>query len=98
MKILVNLCYGGFTLTNYATKKIAAIIGCEERKVRHGDFDRSDARAIEFLEHYGLDRAQEEYCRLGIIEIPDGATDFVLDENDGYERIIYVVDGKIRYA
>lgn len=34
---------------------------------------------------------------LMVVEIPDNATDWELDEYDGLESIIYVADGKIHH-
>lgn len=36
--------------------------------------------------------------RLEVVEIPEEATDWEIDEYDGQESITYVVDGKIYHA
>ena len=38
-----------------------------------------------------------DFAKLEVVEIPDNTTDYEFDEEDGYESIIYVVDGKIHY-
>lgn len=40
----------------------------------------------------------DNYAEIGIAEIPDNATDYVIEEYDGKETVLYVVDGKIFYA
>lgn len=60
----------------------------------------------DFVTHYRYDRTNPELIKLVeehpddcgcliIVEIPDDITDYMIDEYDGLETIIYVSDGKI---
>lgn len=88
MKIVLNKCYGGFGLD----EKLAEQYGIDKWSV-----DRSDALLVELVEKYGED-AGGSYSELEIVEIPDEATDWEINEYDGFESAIYVVDGKIHHA
>ena len=48
--------------------------------------------------YYGAQFVQGKYAKLKVVEVPESATDFTLDEYDGWERIIYVVDGKLNFV
>lgn len=89
MKIVLNKCYGGFGLSHWALDQL----GIETE----WEIDRDDPRLIELVEKYP-DKASGYFARLKIIEIPNHCTDWELDEYDGLESIIYVVDGKIYHA
>lgn len=85
MKIVVNKAFGGF--------------GCgltsEDRKfVYRYEDDRTNDKLIAFVESHPTGECGD----LRIVEIPDSATDWEVDEYDGFESIIYVVDGKIHRA
>lgn len=82
MKMVLNKDYGGF---GYGVdEKYDDIINrCE----------RTDAELIEFVETH-----PDECGDLAVVEIPDEATDWELDEYDGWESVTYVVDGKIYHA
>lgn len=85
MKIVINECYGGFSLPKEF---------CEKYDVDwHDDIDRTDERLVSFVESRG--HVKERYSLLVVEEIPDNATDYMIIEYDGAERIIYVIDGKI---
>ena len=36
------------------------------------------------------------HTKLKVVEIPNIATDYLIEEYDGAEKVYYVVDGKIR--
>jgi hypothetical protein len=62
--------------------------------------DRSKQEVISMLEECGIDErgyviGTPGYSSLKIIDIPDEVTDFMIFWNDGYETLVYVVDGKI---
>lgn len=84
MKIVINGDFGGYGL------------GVDEQ---YDDFvterqdDRTDAELVEFVETHPHERGD-----LCVVEIPDTATDWDIDEYDGFERVIYVLDGKLHYA
>lgn len=39
-----------------------------------------------------------ESAKLVVVDIPDEATDYIVQEYDGMESVIYVVDGIIYFA
>lgn len=95
MKILINDCYGGFELSD---EFIKAYPQFEELKFSYSYEDRINKELIKAVEKFGLKEASGEYCELDIVEIPHEATDFMKQENDGMESIIYVLNGKIYFA
>lgn len=92
-KILINVKYGGFCaagpLEEYAKKN--------NIDFRLGENNRDDPEAIKIVEECGCDVCcNRTYSKLKIVEIPDEATDWEIDSYDGYEEVIYVLDGKIK--
>ena len=92
MKIAINTVYGGFTLSAKAIE-LAKEKGVEVS--RWGDVEnRADPKLIEAIEEIGTE-ASGRYCSIGIVEIPEDATDFIIEEYDGRETVLYVHNGKI---
>jgi len=89
MKIVVNKCYGGYGLSNKALN----ILGIKYE----GDIERTDPRLVKVVEA-DAEKASGHYAKLKVVEIPDEATDYSVDEYDGFESVIYVVDGKLHWA
>ena len=88
MKILINNTYGGFGLSDAVYEKIG----------NDWDGSRDDPKLISAVEELGLEESGGYCAKLAIVEIPDEATDWDIDEYDGWESVIYVVDGKIHYS
>lgn len=89
MKICINACFGGFGLSDEALQ----MLGFE---TRYPQISRTDPRLIEVVSTLG--EAANGFCaRLAIVDIPDEATDWEIDEYDGAEGIIYVLDGKLHH-
>lgn len=88
MKVVVNRCYGGFSLPDAFCKKY----NCST----YDDIDRNDQRLVQFVEE-NPDQTCFNYAHLKIVEIPDEATDWQINEYDGAERIIAVINGKIEW-
>lgn len=92
MTIVLNRCFGGFHLPD----EFCSMYGFR----RYSRIDRTDSRLVEFVRSH----ADEEGCfcegnaELEVVEIPDSCTDWELDEYDGAESIIYVMDGKLHHA
>lgn len=92
MKIVINQCYGGFDLS--------------ENFEKFFNYDWLDTDSKEFRINPALIKAVEEdsasvgaeYSKLKVVEIPDNATDWEIQEYDGLENLIYVVDGKIHHC
>ena len=86
MKFVLNKCYGGFGLSDWAEEPM----GCSEPY-------RDDPKFITLVTNYG-GKVSGECAALVVVEIPDNTTDYAIDEYDGFETITYVVDGKLNYA
>lgn len=63
-----------------------------------GEKDRANPEAIAYFEEHGKEAAFMEYSDPVVIELPDNTTDYMVTEYDGWESIIYVVDGKLYEA
>lgn len=87
MKIVLNRCYGGFGLKRQYIKAL----GYEY----DGDVPRTDSGLIELIERLGPTEVSDVFADLEIVEIPDSASDWRIEEYDGAERVLYVLDGRI---
>jgi hypothetical protein len=84
MKLVINKDYGGFGYGCKGNCKAIAYMFEEERNA---------PELVEMVE------TMPELCGdLGIVEIPDTATDYHIDEYDGCESVVYVVNGKLHWA
>lgn len=89
MKVVLNKCYGGFSLS----EEQALAYGIDESELYqgsnsrcyYGDVDRFDHKLIEVVEQ-GLPDAWAS--ELVVVEIPDNAH-YVIDDYDGIESIIW---------
>ncbi len=90
MKLVINRCYGGFSLSASAVKAL-------DLHSAYSDIDRNDERLIALVET-DADKASGESAKLRVVELPDEITDYEVDEYDGYESVTYVLDGKIYHA
>lgn len=89
MKIVINTRYGGYGLS----EKALATLGTRTSY----SIARHDPRLVELVERDPV-AAAGRCAKLGIVEIPDNATDFWIDEYDGIESVIYVTDGRLHRA
>ena len=85
MKIVINKAYGGFSFPDEYHKT-------DDEWFSVQDDLRSDPELIQLVEN-GCSNSD-----LAVVEIPDEATDWELDEYDGWETITYVVDGKLGHV
>ena len=86
MKLVINNCYGGFGVK----ANIAKEYGFDPYGVA-----RDNIRLITLIE-MGVN-CNTDYSDLRVVEVPDSATDYEIQEYDGRESIIYVMDGKIHH-
>lgn len=88
MKVIINRCFGGF----HVRSDIANSLG-------YGCYDatnlRFNAELIAMIES-GVD-CNGWHSELVVVNIPATATDYEIEDYDGYESIIAVVDGQIRH-
>lgn len=89
MKIILNKCFGGFGVSDEALKRLGLTDLSEENL-------RTSPELISAIES-GED-VNDDYSELTVINIPDTATDHYVDEYDGLETLIYVVEGKLYWA
>jgi hypothetical protein len=90
MFIVVNKEYGGFSLSEAAQEMLGI-------NTAYPDIDRDDPHLVEVVQALG-EKAGGLFASLEVACISDFATDWTINENDGYEDIIYVVDGHLCYA
>ena len=89
MKFVLNKCYGGFNLSDEAQE----ILGKAAYEIK-----RDDPDLLALIEEKGIQFLQGKYAELKVVEVPESATDFTFEEYDGWERMIYVVDGKLNFV
>lgn len=89
MKIVINSCYGGFSLSKQAVKTL----GLESP---YDEINRNDPRLIKLVEEDAPVSGRN--AKLEVFEIPDEATDWTMNEYDGWEEIIYVLNGKLYWS
>lgn len=89
MKMVLNKCYGGFGLSTEAREALGLDWD--------SDLDRTDARLVEMVEA-DPEAVCCSYSELQVVSIPEEATDYHIDEYDGFESVVYVVDGKLHWA
>ena len=90
MTLVLNRNWGGFRLPNGFVKQY----NLEDAYDFDEDTIRTDPFLIDWVRRYGKPSCGD----LELVEIPDTATDYEVDEYDGWESITYVVDGKICHA
>ena len=84
MKIALNNDWGGYGL----------------KDEYYNNLDRDNPELIQYLEKHkdNMKEIQDDCASIEIVEIPDETTDWISDECDGLEALIYFVNGKIHYA
>ena len=88
MKIVVNNCYGGVSVSDFVVKELN--LNSEY------DFNRLDPRLVAMVEE-DSEKASGKHAMLEVIEIPDAATDWEINDYDGLEDVTYVLDGKLHH-
>lgn len=89
MKFVINTCYGGFGINaKWRTKNCEK--ACYENCHKCAKLIQAIEKKEEIVDNY--------FSKLTIVEIPDEATDYEIQEYDGCESLLYVLDGKIKYA
>lgn len=86
MKIVINECYGGFGIKKEYLEKLGVEYDSEIK--------RTNEKLIEMVETLGNEIA-DAFADLKVVEIPDDATDWRIDEYDGAESVTYVQCGRL---
>lgn len=86
MKIVLNKAYSGFCLPDEYANDTDTDRFDESFEVR------TDPDLVKYVTTHPLE------SDLKVVEFPDKATDYDINEYDGYETLIYVVNGKLHYA
>lgn len=95
MKIILNKCYGGFHFSREMKEILSKMVS---ENVEWEDDFSMDSSAISLIEAKGSEWASGRHSKLEVVEVPPEATDWCLEEDDGYERIVYVVNGKLHWV
>ena len=88
MKMVLNKCFGGFGIADEYLPELG---------VERWPIQRDNPKLIELVEKVG-EKVGDEYSELCVVEIPDEATDWEMNEYDGIETITYVLDGKLYHC
>lgn len=84
MKVIINTCYGGFSLSDEAMT-ILRLRGVDMDKLEHHDSMRTHQDVIEVVERLGA-LANGKYAELRVVEIPDDVK-WHIAEYDGNEWV-----------
>lgn len=91
-KIVINTCYGGFSLSDEALDLYCAFAGITEAEratLYDSDLARDDPILIQVLERLGANECSGRHAALRIVEIPDDV-EWTIEEFDGKEWVAEV--------
>lgn len=92
MVFVLNKCYGGFSLSQFAVERLGV-------DSAYPDLDSLQIDALAALiTEFGSEKCSGSSAKLEVVEVPDTITDWIVQEYDGIEVLIYVLDGKIYQA
>lgn len=91
MEIILNKSYGTFSLSDECAKKFHLDKYDDSNKTR-----TNPALIAEVEEN--PDFASGTFSSLYVVNIPDEATDYEINEYDGYEEITYVLNGRLYHS
>lgn len=80
MKLVINTCYGGFSLSPDALDSLG--VKGESYFYNH----RDDPHLVEIVERLGA-KANGKYASLKVVEIPDDVTLYSIEDSDGVEHV-----------
>lgn len=84
MKYVINNEFGGFSVPANLIKE-----NNWDNKYLYSEEIRTDIKLIEWVENHPDDE-------LAIVDIPEEATDFMVNDYDGKETVFAVINGKIK--
>ena len=85
MKIVLNKCFGGFSISQWAINKLGLTDVEAYRKYRDGQ-NRDCPELIALIEQYGSDKVSGQCADLQVVELNFNIADFIVDR-DGKEEI-----------
>lgn len=85
MKLVINRCFGGFSLSPLAQEALAQKKGRATAPQDQRPLDRADKDLVEIVEELGS-LADGGYAELEVIEIPDGVN-YTIEKYDGIESV-----------
>jgi hypothetical protein len=85
-KVVINVCHGGFGLSDKAEKLYLRFKGTPSQDLDHRYLQRDDPVLIQVIEELGPEDASGRHAELKIVEIP-ADVDWILEEYDGKEWI-----------
>jgi len=83
MKIVINTCYGGFSLSPKASQRYKERTG--KTIGAYPDIERNDPDLVSVVEELG-EKANGPDARLKVVEIPD-YVEWYIEEYDGCEHV-----------
>ena len=92
MVFVLNKCYGGFSLSPFAMERL----GVSDPYADLGSLQIDALAAL--ITEFGSEKCSGSSAKLEVVEVPDTITDWIVQEYDGIEVLIYVLDGKIYQA
>lgn len=95
MKLVINGTFGGFAMSPTTCELLHTTWYDDSNEVRTNPIliDRVE-RGLEGR----INIRSDLHSNLQVVEIPDGATDYMIIDYDGIETCYYVLDGKIHAA
>ena len=82
MKVVINRCFGGFSLSAEAVRILSETLG--DAYLPYGFVERHNPALVSLVEKMGKD--VNSYCaKLEVVEIADGL-EYDIEEYDGYEK------------
>lgn len=84
MEVVINRCYGGFSLSKKAKERLreCGVVW----KNPDTEVERENPILIQVVKELGVEAASGTFCKLKIIEIPDGI-EWLIQDHDGYEYV-----------
>lgn len=93
MKIVINKCYGGFSVSNAVLKELGkkckyGFLDNEDFGIEDDNFYayRANKDLIKAIEKVGIEKSSGELAKLRIVDIPDDI-EWEIDEYDGIETV-----------
>ena len=84
-RIVINDCYGGFSLSTRAHNEYAQMAGVDAKDFYDRDIGRDDPYLVKIVRELGM-AANGNHANLKIVEIP-GDVDWMICEYDGAEWV-----------